>query len=341
MHTINLEILIDYLGGSAKEEEIKYVEDWISASKENNEYFERIKKIWNAPPPEFPKPDTEAALKKVLAKIESTDRRTTIYRLDSTPREKSYFQTLTQSNFVRAAAVIIIMVGAVYLMMNLLSKKEPSLVHIRSNDIREIELSDGTKVTLDAGSSFDYPENFADSKTREVSLNGEAYFEVTRNENSPFIVHANSGLVKVLGTKFNVRAWEKSDEVIVAVAEGKVSLQNEMTAGKDSVVLTKGKMSMLTKGGSLTEPIDVDISQYLSWLNREIYFKDTPLLKVIDQLERWYNINIELQDSTLLNNHITVFIENKPLEENIELVCMLTNLRYEIKGDTVKLFPAE
>ena len=152
-------------------------------------------------------------------------------------------------------------------------------------------------------------------------LNGEAYFEVTRNEKAPFIVHANDGLIKVLGTKFNIRAWQKSSEVIVAVAEGKVSLQNSTATGKDSVILTKGKMSMLTKDGSLTEPVDVDISQYLSWLNREIYFKNTPFAEVKDQLERWYDTTIELRDSTLLNNRITVFIENKPLEENIKLIC--------------------
>ena len=341
MAMIDLEILIDYLGGSAKEEEKKHVEEWISASDENKEYFEKVSIIWNAPPPDFPKPDTETALKIVLAKIESQERTATIYKLDAVPEDKPYLQILTQSSFIRVAAAIIIMVGAVYLMVNLFSKKESSLVHITSKDIRKLELSDGTKVTLDAGSSFDYPEDFSNSAERKVTLNGEAYFEVARNENVPFIVHANSGLVKVLGTKFNVRAWDKSEEVIVAVAEGKVSLKDGTAMGKDSVVLTKGKMSTLTKDGALTEPVDIDISQYLSWLNREVYFKNKPFIDVIDRIERWYNINIELQDSTLLNNRITVFIENKPLEDNIKLVCMLMNLRYEIRGNTVKLFPAE
>lgn len=340
MQKIDWEILLNYLDGSANAGEIKHIEEWIAADDKHREYFERVKKIWNTPPSYFPKPDTEEALKKVLAKIENPERLTKIYRLDSVQPEKSYFQILTQSKFIRAAAAILIMVGAAYLMTNIFLKKEPALVHITSNNIQELTLSDGTKVTLDTGTSFEYPENFSEAENREVKLNGEAYFEVARNEEAPFIVHANDGLIKVLGTKFNIRAWEKSKEVIVAVAEGKVSLQKE-AAQEKSVVLTEGKMSRLTKEGELTEPIDVDLSQYMSWLNRELYFQNTPLIDIIEQLERWNNTNIELQDSTLSKNRITVFIENKPLEENLKMICMLMNLKYEIKGDSVKLKPNE
>lgn len=341
MQKIDWEMLLNYLDGSASADEKKHIEEWIDADNENKKYLERVKKIWNTPPSNFPKPDTEEALKKVLAKIENPERLTKIYRLDSTQHGKTYFQILTQSNFLRAAAAIVIIVGAAYLMTNIFSKKDSALVHITTNNIQELTLSDGTKVTLDTGSSFEYPENFSGADNREVKLNGEAYFEVVRNEDAPFIVNANDGLIKVLDTKFNIRAWEKSNEVIVAVAEGKVSLQKKTEPEKSGVVLTEGKMSMLTQEGELTEPIDVDLSQYLSWLNGEIYFQNTPLIDVIEQLERWNNTNIELQDSTLLNNRVTVFIENKPLEENLKLICMLMNLKYEIKGDAVKLMPNE
>jgi len=341
MQKIDWEILLNYLDGSASADEKKHIEEWIDADSENKKYLERVKKIWNTPPSNFPKPDTEEALKKVLAKIQNPERLTKIYRLDSTQHGKTYFQILTQSNFLRAAAAIVIIVGAAYLMTKIFSKKDPALVHITTNNIQELTLSDGTKVTLDAGTSFDFPEEFSGTRNREVKLNGEAYFEVTRNENAPFIVHANNGLIKVLGTKFNIRAWEKSSEVVVAVEEGKVSLNKESGQEKDGIVLTKGKMSKLTREGELTEPEDIDLSQFLSWLNREIYYQNTSLSEVINQLERWYNTRIELNDSTLLHNEITVFIENKPLEENLKLVCMLTNLKYEIKGDVVKLIPEE
>lgn len=341
MLKIDWEILLDYLDGSANTAGIKYIEEWLSESEENRIYFERIKKAWNTPPLNFPKPNTEEALKKVLARIENPNRQATIFKLDSVRLEKSYLQIMFHSKFTKAAAAILIMVGVAYLMSYIFLKRDTARVHIVSKQIQEIELSDGSKVTLDSGSSFDYPESFSGSDSREVSLKGEAYFEVAKNENAPFIVHAKNGLIKVLGTKFNIRAWEISDEVIVAVVEGKVSLQNKTKIGGKNVVLSEGKMSCLTEDGNLTNPVDVDISKYLSWLNREIYFQNAPFTDVIDQIERWYNKDITLSDAALLNTRITVFIENKPLEENLKLICMLMNMKYEVKGDSVKLFPVE
>ena len=203
--------------------------------------------------------------------------------------------------------------------------------------MQTIKLSDGTIVTLDKGSSFSYQENFENSGKREVSLNGEAFFEVVKNVDVPFIINANNGKIKVLGTKFNVRAWENSGDVTVAVSEGKVALSD--STQENSVVITKGKMSRLSNEGIVSEPVDVDLSQYLSWINKQIYFKNTTVDEVLAQLERWYDVKIKLQDAEINNSKITVFIDDKPLEENLNVVCAILNMRFTTDGTSVRLLP--
>ena len=109
-------------------------------------------------------------------------------------------------------------------------------VIIKNKELKEITLSDGTKVKLDAGSSIKFPDKFEDDK-REVFLNGEAYFKVTSDLQTPFIVHTNQAEITVLGTKFNVRAWDQTHKVAVVVVDGKVSLRPEGVNNNKSVVI--------------------------------------------------------------------------------------------------------
>ena len=333
MKNIDWEILNDYLSGNLADEEKEQFEDRLDKNAEAKAEYEKIKMIWNSAPQNFPKPNTEKALKNVLNRIQNEKREDTPFNIHPIYKKPLLITTLAKSNIVRAAAVIVILAGAALVIMNLITTKNNELVSFTSKDIQKITLSDGTKVTLDAGSYFSYPKDFSDSGGRDVNLNGEAFFEVTRNENSKFTVHANNGLITVLGTKFNVRSWKKEKEVTVAVSEGKVSLQTEDK--KHGTILTKGELSQVTENGTVTKPVIINLYQYLSWMNREIYFKSEKLEKVLNQIERWYDVKIELKDTTFLNNRITIFIENKPIDDNLKMISLLTNLKYERKGDKI------
>ena len=301
----------------------------------------RILKIWNASSPELKKPDTDEALKNVLARIRTTERETPVFEIKHSEKVRTPFLVLSKSNFARAAAAIIIFIGAAILITILLTRNNTITFSVANKNINSINLSDGTKVTLDAGSSLSYPEKFSGSNTRSVTLSGKAIFEVTRNESVPFVIHAKNGLITVLGTKFNVSAWPKNDDVTIAVIEGKVSLRPDDKNSNQEAILTKGKMSSLSADGKVTPPVDVDILKFTSWINREIYFQNETFGTVIDQLERWYDVKIELKDSSLFDNRITVFIENKPLKENLKVIAALMNLNFEINKNIVVLSPAK
>lgn len=336
MKKIDLKILIDYLAGYLQPGEREIIEKWISENSSNKEYFERIKKIWDSPPQNFSKPNVEEALAKVLDKIHNPQTSATSLRLIYPKNKKALPRILFNSGIVKAAAAILLISLSVYVFSNLFTSHQPALVKIENKNIQQINLSDGTQVTLDAGSRFEYPEDFSIGEIREVKLRGEAYFQVAKNDRAPFVIHAGNGLIKVVGTKFNISAWENKSGIIVAVEEGKVLLKSD--ARKDSVFLTRGKMSTIKSGGEISEPADIDITQYLSWLKREFYFKNASFNDVIDLLARWYNKNIEVKDSTLFKNRITVFIQNKPLEENLNLLSVMLNFNYVADGDTVKIY---
>ena len=332
---IDWEKISDYLNGNLSDEGKKQFENWLDQNAGNRVEFERISKIWNAASAELPKPETEEALKKVLARIKTAERETPVFSIGTSDKQTTPFNNFLRSNFVRTAAAIIIFVGAAFLISKLLTKNSEITVSVANEEIQSIVLDDGTKVTLDAGSIFTYPNEITNSKTRDVSLIGNAFFEVARNEHSPFTVHAKNGLVTVLGTKFNVSAWNNKNGVTVAVSEGKVSLKLDIKNSLNEVLITNGQMSSLKSDGTLSEPVDVDIANYISWINREIYFHNELFGTVIDQIERWYDVNIELKDTTLLNNRITVFIENKPLKENLKVIAALMNLKYQINKNVI------
>lgn len=336
MKKIDLEILIDYLAGYLTNSEREQVENWISENPENQKYFEKIKMVWDAPPQNFMKPNVEDALKKVLDKINNPEARSASLKLIHLQRQKSLPQIFIQSGITKVAAVIVGITIAIYFLSNLFSSHQPTLINLTSNSIQQIKLSDGTSVTLDAGSRFEYPEEFSKGKIREVKLFGEAYFQVAKNGRTPFIIHAGNGLIRVVGTKFNIRAWEKREGIVVAVEEGKVLLKSNLS--QDSLYLTSGKLSTIKLNGEITEPEDADISKYLSWLKREFYFKNASFNDVVDLLARWYNKKIEVKDSALFNNRITVFIQNKPLEENLNLLSVMLNFNYADDGNTVKIY---
>lgn len=342
MKKIDWDILVNHLSGTSSETEERKLSEWMSQKEENRVLYERIKKLWSAERKAGRRPDTEQALRLVLSRIQKTSSVSETKTIPLSPfrRIDRALKFPSTTYLLRAAATIVIAVGALYLFTILTSKQEPERTTVTFTSIQSLRLPDGTKVTFDIGSSFIYPKSFGGAGGREVSLKGEAFFEVARDEKRPFIIHADGGRIEVRGTKFNVRAWGTDQHIVVAVQEGKVSFQSETNQDVNNVVfLSENNMSKLTRGTTPTPPEHIDISGILSWMKKEIYFQNVPVPEVLHQLERWYGVTIESPDSTFLKSNITVFIENKPLSENLHLVSVTMNVRYEQHGNIVRFLP--
>ena len=151
----------------------------------------------------------------------------------------------------------------------------------------QLELSDGTKVWLNAASSLRYPTSFT-GKDRKVELTGEGYFEVAKNKERPFIVQTRGMEVAVLGTHFNVMAYEDEDAIQTTLLEGIVKVRYE----NQSDLLKPGKQAILRRDNNNLTVSDANINQAVAWKNGYFYFNRTDIKAIMRQVSRWYDLDI-------------------------------------------------
>ncbi len=166
-----------------------------------------------------------------------------------------------------------------------------NLIKIPNGKTFHITLSDGTHVYLNSGSVLRFPVKFIKGLKREVYLEGEAFFEVSKDKLHPFIVNANAINVRVLGTKFNVSSYAEDKEVSTVLVEGSVSLNNDAKPN-EKTMLTPGYKGAWNKSGSGISLEKVNTSLYTNWLKGEIVFKSVAFREIIKKLERTYNVKI-------------------------------------------------
>ncbi|HCU45751.1 MAG TPA: iron dicitrate transport regulator FecR [Sphingobacterium sp.] len=154
--------------------------------------------------------------------------------------------------------------------------------------VYDVILPDGTRVKLNAATTLRYPTVFAADK-REVRVDGEAYFEVAKRKNQPFIVETANQQVSVLGTHFNVNTYGNKSEMKTTLQEGKVQVK-ELTSGKH-IILLPGYQSLVNKGKLISRAVDVN--QELAWVDGRFNFDGKSLFEVMDDLSRWYNVDVE------------------------------------------------
>jgi ferric-dicitrate binding protein FerR (iron transport regulator) len=192
-------------------------------------------------------------------------------------------------------------------------------------------LPDGTTGFLNSGSTLEYPVLF--SGDRNVKLNGEAFFDVYHDEEHPFIVETPNLSTKVLGTQFNVLAYEteKSEEIILK--EGSIEVYSKQ--GKRLVGLVPDQKLSLNTENRQFKTNQVEAEQYVSWTEGKLVFRNESMQLVADRLGRWYNVEIEIADEDLLKYAFRATFIDEPLEEVLKLLARTAPIKYkEIKRET-------
>lgn len=189
-----------------------------------------------------------------------------------------------------------------------------------------VTLPDGSKVTLNAGTTIAYPNAFV-SKNREVEIKGEAFFEVAHDAGHPFIVKANQVSVEVLGTQFNVKAYEEDDRIEVSLSEGKVKVQS--ADREKRIFLSPGEQACYDKRSHSLTTRAVDIAHYTSWRNGIYYFRALPLKEIAKQLERIFNVDICITSSDIEDIVLTGdFLRGENLEQILRVITADKRLKY-------------
>ncbi|MFH7017329.1 FecR family protein [Flavobacterium sp. FlaQc-47] len=201
----------------------------------------------------------------------------------------------------------------------------------------DVQLSDGTIVYLNSGSSLRYPVQFSKNKSRQVFLVGEAYFEVAKDKQHPFTVNTQDINVQVLGTRFNVSSYTEDISTDVVLVEGKVSLYKDIITPVNQVFLNPGLKGSCTRGGQKITVNSVNTRYYTAWLNGDLVFKNASFEEIIKKLERNYSVTIVNNNKKLANEVFNANFDNKSIEDILKYFSESYALRYVIKEDKITI----
>jgi hypothetical protein len=203
----------------------------------------------------------------------------------------------------------------------------------------QLVLSDGTKVHLNSGSSIKYPIKFLKGMERKVSITGEAYFDVAKDKEHPFIVAANDLNVRVLGTQFNISSYPEDDNVNTVLVEGSVSLYNKNQEYKSntSTLLKPGKKATWSKDNKRIRMENVNTDFYTDWTQGKISFEHLEFGKIIRKLERHFDIKISCNNQKLYLDTFTATFYTETIEQVLQSFAKNTPFSYTMKENQITI----
>ena len=250
-------------------------------------------------------------------------------------RHNSWIHLFTQ---IAAVLVLALLLSSLYNMFFVTKpiEKTETLVYqlVKATYGRQsrIDLSDGTVVYLNSGSTLRFPISFNSQKTRNIELIGEGNFTVAKNNEQPFIVDIRKIQIKVLGTTFNVDAYPDNEAFTIALNEGNIQLQQK--TAKEIVDLIEMKPNMVVTykqfENKLLLKTEDELNKYIAWTNGKIVFSNDPVNTVIQKLGNWYNVDIELADKKLEKYRFTGTFIDEPLEQVLSILNRTSKMEYKV-----------
>ena len=329
----NRELLAKYLSNEVSSLEKLEVETWISQSAENREELEQSRKMLDNIDAFYKAErfDSEVAWNKLRAKINPAQ--LTVVERKSIGKEAI-------SRFYKYAAIIVfaVLLGSAGFYIGFRNKVTVVYSEIISPEnqvVNEYILPDGSVVALNSNSKLVFPKHFK-GDTREVTLYGEAFFEVKPNAEKPFIITAGNAQVKVVGTSFNVSAYPGNETVEVVVTTGKVQVTNknaESLADANLVYLIPGEKGTLFTKSSILEKSQNSNLNYLAWKTRDFIFNDIPLNEVFKCLEKTYHVKIQVSDPKLNDLKLNAQFDKKTIDFILNVVGLTFNLELSFEDE--------
>lgn len=208
-------------------------------------------------------------------------------------------------------------------------------LHIPYGKTFQLILSDGTKITLNSGTTLKYPVYFLPNQKREVFLEGEAYFEVAKNPAQQFIVHTKQQDITVYGTKFNVSAYKDERYTRTVLVEGSVGV----ATATSSLKIVPGEMAVSKKQDHHINVKKVDPYEHIAWVKHELAFINAPFSAITLRLERKYDVRIVNHYDALKQQVFTATFKEKDLEEILRLFSKSRPFEFTKKGNTIIINP--
>lgn len=199
---------------------------------------------------------------------------------------------------------------------------------------RLVTLSDGTKIRLNSNSTIEVPNPFASDK-RNIILNGEAWFDVAHDENRPFHIQAGQADIQVLGTEFNVKMDDIAGNIQVAVAEGRVSLNNSNRENSSSAILTENTYAIYNVESREILIEHTPVENYMSWISGKLFFYNEPLWVVSRYIERLYDVSFQFDQESLKELPLSTNMAREKLPDVLNIIAQTLGIDYTLENNTV------
>lgn len=323
------EVILKYLQKDMSIEDQHRLTKWLEEDEVNGRILNKIETLWRYSPGA-----AQLAQEEVWARL--------MDRVENEEVPAAVQRTGFWRYALRVAAILVLGVGLSFVIVEFQGQQAPATVQtvrylekVSLNGQKiSIRLPDGTRVKLNAGSRLIAPETFAADR-REVELEGEAFFEVQRDEARPFVVKSGGVNVRVLGTSFNVRAYPDEAAIKVAVNTGKVAVQE--AAGKASVTLLPDQMAVYQPKSGLRFQEGFNRLAEFGWKDKTLYFEKASFSEVIETLRKWYGVEFTVNRVVDDKKDFTATYTNKSLETVLEGLAFVYGFEYKIKEDMVTI----
>ncbi len=341
--TYYIDLITRYFAGEATPDEMLALSGWIKSDPENQKLFEEYQKTWNTVEETTINSslDIDNEWSKINSKIFSEVQEEKDIKIFKLNREAdirpNYFIRL-----LRVAAVFLFFAVSAYVLYYYLQSGAPKNQRLVAQ-LKSVEskLPDGTSVTLNAGTTLDYPEKFENDK-RTVSLKGEAYFNVTHDASRPFIIAAENIRVEVLGTSFYVNTNAANGKIEVILTSGRVAVYFK-DKPDERTILEPGEKAEFSKAEQKITKSENNNENYMAFKTKKLVFSDTPLSEIVETLNSIYQSNIKLKNNNIAGCRITVSFDNQSLDAilnvlkaTVDLNVNKTNSGIEISGNGCK-----
>ena len=357
--TYQSELIVKYLAGEISEEEIRELKLWLQSDPENQKLFNECRNTWLAI--ENSKIDSTLNIDEEWGKLNlkiqggQADKRTGGQKVSSqqsavssqfvkTIKRKTDFTSLPlysavriNSRFhwaLRIAAVFILFAIPAFLTFRYFNNSPKKFI-TALNQIVNANLPDGTFVSLNRGSTIEYPEQFKDDK-REIKLTGEAYFSVKHDDKSKFVIVNGNVRIEDIGTSFYVNTNKSFRQMEVVLTEGKAAVYFEDNPSGQVFILPGEKVDIGLTGNTIKKSVNDD-ENYLAWKTKKLIFSNNTLIEVVTLLNKVYHADIHITGNNLNNCRLTAIFDDQSLESVLNVIKSTLDVSIISDGSTFEI----
>ena len=321
-------LIVKHLSNSLSPEEKGELEHWLQKDPQNQQLLQELEAVW-AKTESYGQqvtPDVAAGWHKVQSKMGLDE------PLTATKGKTNVFPMFSATRVAAAIFILAVLTWFVYPYVN-----RPQMIEVAAGakETKEVKLPDGSTIWLAQNSTLRYAKDLKTAKQREVELTGEAFFDIAKMKEKPFVIEALETQTEVLGTSFNIQARKEEKAVLVSVVTGKVRFSKGDR--KEQLYLERGTQGIYTRATDKLQKTQRENQNFLSWKNGALQFNNTTLQEVLADLGRHYGVQFVIVKPHLGTQRMTTSFQNEPLEDVLAVLQTLLDVQIIKDGATYRV----